>query len=167
MADDKNLLRPDYSADPQRYRELKNGSIYDMERGRIVSGAITTRITSDNARAMVERRKQRFVISKLRGLAGAIKELPPDADLETITEGAADVVEALSRHFARTFLKSSNLRGMAESYAKLIAPLVGDDEEQETDAAPKIPARVVLILAELARKRDGAEVIDISTDPAE
>jgi hypothetical protein len=151
----KNLLRPEYS-DPTRYRHYRNGAVYDLERGRIVAmdgENGTTLITKENAREYQRRGRQALLISQLRGLAGTINELPPDADLEAITQGAATVIEALTKHYTRTFLKSNNLRGMAESYAKLISPLLGDDEADQDRQPDQIPARAILILAELARKK--------------
>jgi hypothetical protein len=163
----RDLLKPeipDYS-DTTRYRHYRNGAIYDLERGRIVAmdgENGTTLITKENAREYQRRGRQALLISQLRGLAGTINDLPPDEkDLEAITQGAATVIEALTKHYARTFLKSNNLRGMAESYAKLVSPLLGDDETDQDRQPDQIPARAILILAELARKK----VIDVP--PAE
>lgn len=114
-------------------------SIYDdgtqkwSDSGRIKAPPPVHALTSERGRALMQIRKDRAILSQLRGLAQVIgTQLPPDAELEETITGAGNALEAITQHFGKTFLKSENLRGMAEGYRQLAAPLVGERPEPGT-----------------------------------
>jgi hypothetical protein len=168
MTDDKSLLRapPDYS-NPDRYREGSNGAVFDRETGRIVTldpSRNPYAITPENAREMHKRRKQLDRIARMRGLALGIGiELPEDAAIEQIAGAAHSAVEALTAHMTKVFLKSNNVRGLAEAYSKLIAALQDDDEGEDGARNDHLP-RVLVLLAEIGRRRESGDVIDAESD---
>lgn len=115
-----------------RLKTLSNGSVYDLDKGRIVKGPPgggTQAITSDNAKEMLARRRLVGLRAQLRGLARAQNVDPSEIDDELLMQ-AGSAVEALTQHMARTFMGSKSLRGMSEAYGALTAPLVGDKREQ-------------------------------------
>lgn len=102
------------------------------ETGRIAKPAPHTIFTSQGAREMWQQLRMRGKVSQLRGLFEASgQEIPDDVTLEQLAQGAGDTVQAMTRHFAQTFNASNNLRGMAEGYRQLIAPMIGEPEEVE------------------------------------
>jgi hypothetical protein len=109
-----------------------DGSQKRADNGHFLIGPTAARITtSEQGRAMLERKRQKGIVSQLRGLANKNGvSLPPGATDEEILQGALDGVEALTAHMKQQFLKSTNIRGLAEAYVKLMAPLLGEQSEQ-------------------------------------
>lgn len=148
-------------ADEERYKTLTNGAVYDLQAKRIVKGAV---MSSDGARAMVAKKREKAIASQMRGLAA--KEgiaLPKDATDEEILNGALDGIEALTSHMKDVFLKSNNIRGLAEAYSKLVLPMVGQPSDDED--MPVVNDEVRMVLREIAiyaRKieKQSADVID-------
>lgn len=111
----------------------ESGAKYNVTRGHLVAPATAGKITPENSRELSQRARTKGLLSQLKGLAKSNGvELPPDADMEQVIAGAGDTLEALTMHFADTFKKSSNLRGMAEGYRQLAAPLIGEKPEEGT-----------------------------------
>jgi hypothetical protein len=162
MADDETKL-------PERYKVLKSGAVYDREAGRIVShsGEGQFQITSANARAMVAKKREKAIAAQMRGLAAKNGiALPEDATDEQILKGALDGVEALTAHMKDVFLKSNNIRGLAEAYSKLVTPLVGqqpEEDEQVVDGEWRVLIREIAIAARKLDKQS-ADVIDADAE---
>jgi hypothetical protein len=140
--------------DPIRFSLLKSGAVYDRDAGRIVThtGEGPFQITKESSGQMRTRWKQKTLIAQLRGLAAKEGvELPPDITDEEIVQGALSGVEALTAHMKAIFLKSNNIRGLAEAYSKLVSPLTGqpDDDDSLTDLEVR---EVYRDLAALARR---------------
>jgi hypothetical protein len=162
---DKSLLRapPDYS-DPDRYRQGSNGAVFDRETGRIVTMDPTRNphaITKENAAEFVRRRDAKARIDYLRGIIIGRGEEPPEgATLEELEELAGESRVHAWSHWYKTFMKSSNLRGMAESGRALLdGPKSTDDEDGAGDRDNR--PRVLVLLAELTRRRENpGEIID-------
>jgi len=142
---------------PDKYNDGKhslweNGAIYSHEKGRIVAklpGGPRYDITAEKSAEWSARRKQVGLIAHMKGLAkGAGIELPEDADLETIVQGAGSAIEAITAHMAKTFISSKNLRGMGESYGKLTAGFVDTDSRahSEMDTPRDMPQIAILLL---------------------
>lgn len=170
MTDTTPNTLPEEYRDPERYRLLPNGAIYDMQIKRIVAnpGGGTFAITPETSAAMHQRRRELGLISHLRGLAkGAGIQLAPDAPLDEIVLGAANGLEALVAHMAQTFKESKNLRGMGESFGKLAAPLLGNLSEID-EPPPRTPMpRIILLLAQLRERQEfieGQEVLEPAID---
>lgn len=131
MTDEKRITIEEARADPERYTVGVNNSIYDKQAGRIVAKYPSPAhdITAENAHAMRQRSKDIAMLSHLRGLAAArMVELPDDATLEDIVHNAGSAVEALVTHMAKTFMESKNLRGMGETFGRLVSPMTGEAE---------------------------------------
>jgi hypothetical protein len=103
-------------------------------------------ITHENARELLARRRAIGLRAQLRGLAKAEGVDPSEIDDELLMQ-AGSAVEALTLHMAQTFQKSSSLRGMAEVYGVLSAPLVGDRRQKdEGDHEPNEQPTIILML---------------------
>ena len=130
--------------DPEKYRLLDSGAVYDLKAGRIcdnLGGKYS--ITSENARTFLDRRREVGLIAQLRGLASAEGiELGDDAELHDIVHGAASAVEALTKLLAQKFKESDNIRGMGEVYSKLIAPLLGDTGDKDGGASFPVNVKI-------------------------
>src|SRR6266498_2051110 len=117
---------PEKYSDPERYKLLDSGAIYDLQAGRIVAnigGKYT--ITPEMAKSIAQRKKEIGIIAQMRGLALANgNELPEDADIETIVRAAGSAIEALTAHMGKTFLQSKNVRGLGEAYKPLVAGFI-------------------------------------------
>jgi hypothetical protein len=140
-----------YEANPTRYKMLDSGAVYDNEAGRIVDNTGTGKyaITRDTALDMKRKQKEKGLIAQMRGLAQSQGiELAEDADLTTIVNGAATAIEALTRHMAETFFKSENLRGMGETYTRLITPLMGEKNSEDEDTTI---SSYIAVLGELSK----------------
>jgi hypothetical protein len=142
-------------AQPERYRVLNGGAVYDYDAGHIVAhlhhGDGPYQITTANARAMVERKKQKRINSHFRGMArGAGIDIDENAPEEELLDHAANALELYVAHLGRTFLKSENLRGMGESFTKLVLPF---GEEPDQEESPLSQARgLIHELAELSKE---------------
>ena len=135
MSKDKPNARELLNEDPVRFQLMKGGAVYDRKAGRIVThtGEGPYQITPETSGKMRARWKQKILISQLRGLAA--KEgfaLPAEITDEEILQGALDGVEALTAHMKAVFLKSTNVRGLAEAYSKLVAPLTSQPDDDES-----------------------------------
>jgi hypothetical protein len=169
MTSEKNLLRPEIPNydDESRYKRLDSGAVLDRQTGKFVSmdpDRNPWAITPATAQAMSKKSIRARRISGRRGIAlGAGIELPDNASIDEINAAASSGFEAVIAHVTRTLLESKNLRGQGEVLAKL-AGLMDDDDELDPNTTPAdmINPRVVLILAELARKRE--ELIDVDPE---
>ena len=148
-----------YRADPERYTELKSGSFQDNVTHRIVamfSELNPYSITPANARQMQALARLKKARSKLQGLAD-LTHTRVDVDAmtdEELISAAGDGVRTLTKHMAEQFIASKNVRGLAESYSKLVDAL---GEEPNRQALPEpLPPGVVSMnastLLELARQ---------------
>jgi hypothetical protein len=145
-----NEARALVASDPQRYRLLKSGAIMDTETGKLVghTGEGPFQITSETSRQMLAKRREKTLISWMRGLASKDgKALAPEATDEEILMGALDGVEALVAHTKAVYLKSNNIRGLGEALGKLTNPLL--DRPLEEDQ-PATYAEFRGLLAEMA-----------------
>jgi len=156
MTDNENKVKSLLESAPERYRLLKSGALYDMEAGRIVENPNGGKyaFTRESSLAVWQQRREKFKKSWMRGLADT---LPEDATDEEIVEGALDGTEVLVRHMKREFLKSGNIRGLAEAIRALIAPLLGPQVEDDEPARRE--AMVLRQIFVLARNVE-AEVTD-------
>jgi hypothetical protein len=116
---------------PNRYREIDGGAILDKKFGRLVGHlGGKYQISKETARQMVAMKKAKAVKSQMLGIAAAAGiELAQDATDDEILAGALDGIQALTAHMAKTFMQSNNIRGLGESYARLVAPFVGSQNE--------------------------------------
>jgi len=148
-----------YRADPERYTELKSGSFQDNVTHRIVRMFPSENpfaITAANARQMQALARLKKARSKLQGLAD-LTHTPVDVDGmsdEELISAAGDSVRTITKHMAEQFVNSKNVRGLAESYSKLVDAL---GEEPNRQALPEpLPRGVVSMnastLLELARQ---------------
>jgi len=105
-------------------------------------------ISNDNARELLARRRLIGLRAQLRGLAKAEGVDPSEIEDELLLQ-AGSALEALTLHMASTFKRSNSLRGMAEVYGVLAAPLVGDRRQKdEGDGAPSEQQPVVMYIAQ-------------------
>lgn|SRR5574341_1167 len=146
-----------------RLKTLKNGAVYDLDKGRIVAnpGGGTQAITSDSARELLARRRAVGLRSQLRGLAKGIGLDPAEIDDELLAQ-SGDALEALTAHMAQTFKGSKSLRGMAEAYNTLASPLIGDKRERDAsrgDGEPERPAIYVFIAQYMSKLIDVPESV--------
>ena len=159
MGEALTQLPPEYS-DETRYKLLANGAVYDRQVGRIVAnpGGGTKAITqarSSELRSLWRAQKAR---SRLRGLVRGIKDADgkqidvSDIDDELVMQ-ANDAAEALTAHMVRTFMQSKNLRGMGETYTKLLDI---DDKDAETGSTTGDSVRALVDLVRAIQ--DAAQV---------
>ena len=153
-------LPPEYS-DPVRYRVLSNGAIFDNEIKRIVAipGGGTkaiTKATSSELRSLWKAQKAR---AKLRGMVRGVKDANgepidvSDIDDELILQ-ANSAAEALTAHMVRTFLTSNNLRGMGETYAKLMELDENAQDSGPAQAAASAVADLAAAIRAIAERQD-------------
>ena len=169
---DKKPTKDDVTANPERYQLLKSGAIYDRELSRIVShtGEGEYQITKETARQMLARRREKAIVAQMRGLAA--KEgiaLPEDVTDEQILRGALDGIEALTAHMKDVFLKSNNIRGLADAYTKLVSPLVGQQPEEDQSVQYSQFRQVMREIASRIRQMEHqqtvvGDVIDAETE---
>lgn len=152
---------PELHTDPETGREFlrwMDGTERWQDTHRFKRGPYNAPVRLDPsgmAKRGAQVKREQGIIAQLRGLAGATAELPEDADLEQIAKGALTTIEALTRHLAQTFMQSKNIRGMAETYNKLLAPFVGDEEgggERGNLVAMGEVNEFLSILADMARE---------------
>ena len=137
--------------DETKYKILDGGAVYGLQEGRIVAHLPGGKyaITPENSRAMLERKRQIGQIAQLRGLARAAGMDLDNATLEEIAKGAGDAIENMTAHFYKVFMQSNNVRGLAEAFRGLTAPMIGEPEERKT----------VLNLHEIELSKTAAELI--------
>jgi hypothetical protein len=121
--------------------------------------------TSERGRELAQRKKEIGQIAQLRGLArGAGLDLD-NATLEEIAKGAGDAIENMTAHFYQVFMKSSNVRGLAEAYKGMTAPMLGDPEAPKTTVnfhAIELGKTTAALLAVLRQALDvEGNVIDV------
>jgi hypothetical protein len=154
-------MTDDYS-DETRYKILDGGAVYGLAEGRIVAHLPGGKyaITKENAREMLDRKRQIGQMAQLRGLArGAGLDLD-NATLEEIAQGAGDAIENMTAHFYQVFMKSNNVRGLAEAFKGLTAPLVGDREERTDTPAAGVMAATADLLRELRQVIRPQDTVD-------
>jgi hypothetical protein len=133
-----------YEAQPELFT-VTNGAVRSKANGQIVAMYPERNpyaITKENSHHLHMLRKTQGVKSALMGLIDAAREdgidLPAPGEMsdeELITAGG-DALRLFSKHMAKTFLKSGNLRGMGEVYSKLTAPYILDPREREAEREP-------------------------------
>jgi hypothetical protein len=64
-------------------------------------------------------------------------------------KGALDGIEAMTAHMKDVFLKSQNIRGLAEAYSKLTAPLVGSQVDEREVPEWMVEAKAKELLNEM------------------
>lgn len=104
----------DYS-DPERYKHLSSGAVYDLQLNRIVSMDASKNphaITKANARDMQIRRNE---ISR----QVAREAIDEGAGLDVSKWGTGEGWRAVIVHTVQQYLKSANIRGMGEVFQKL------------------------------------------------
>jgi len=90
---------------PPNLKTLKNGAVYDLDIGRIVSGkGITTKITKENSIAYHSRRLERKRERIEAGARAAVDAAMPDA----FTGEADDWIEAVAQAVTEKALDSDN-----------------------------------------------------------
>lgn len=147
-----------------RYKILKNGAIYDLEQGRIIAnpGGGTTAITHATSSEYRTLWREKKVEAKLRGLARGAGIDPDDIDRDLV-RSAASAAEVVTAHMAQTFLSSRNLRGMGETYVKLM----GDEDVQDATRGSDVQAiagAVKAVMAVLAGRKDEPDVIEAEAE---
>lgn len=154
--------------DPERFRILPGGAVYDLEKKQIVDnpGGGKYAITPETSQLMHKRRKELGAIAHMRALAAAEGiELPEGADLEELAQAAAKGIEALTLHMVKTFKQSKNLRGMAESFGRLTTGFL-DTERTRADEMDLPPHRDPLMallaqyVANLANRQDASGTLE-------
>jgi hypothetical protein len=152
----------DYN-DETRYKILDGGAVYGLEEGKIVAhlpGEHKYSITKSNSREMLQRKKDIAEASQLRALARAAGLDPDTLDMEQLMQGAGSALEKLLQHFYATFLKSANLRGMAESYRQIAAPMVGEIHDIRVPPPSQGTEEAAAHLLELLREALKPQAID-------
>lgn len=94
----------------------ESGAKYDKDAGRLVHPATANMITKENAAAMYQRRRE---ISEQRARDAIDMAAIEAGKLDLSKMGTGEGWYQLVLHTARTFMQSSNLRGMAEIFGKL------------------------------------------------
>jgi hypothetical protein len=166
MSDDpKSLMRPQARREERDGRTVlvyENGMERDAATGHLIRPANSDLITTENALDYSRRRALKQRREYLEGLIrGRGEEAPEGASLDELEELAGESKKALWSHWYKTFLSSKNLRGMGESANKLLAG-PGQPGDEKNDA-PEIPPRVFVFLAELTRRAQTGEIIDVES----
>jgi hypothetical protein len=126
-----------YQDRPEEYSITKTGNVKDRTTGRIVTTfpelnphAITT---SERGRELANMRRALGTRSKMLGLIDAYNEKTEGEkiDPDTLTDeelilAAGDALRLMHKHMGIKFLDSANLRGMGETYTKLVEPFAED-----------------------------------------
>lgn len=148
--------QPDYS-DTTRYRINAAGSIVSIETGRIVAnpGGGKNAITPARSRELYTLRRARQERDRLVGLARSMGVNPSDVDDELL-EQAGSAIAALTEHMARTFMQSSNLRGMGETYSRLL----GLDDDRQTPQEGGQVGALTALLAQIRGLIGDRQVVD-------
>jgi hypothetical protein len=150
-----------------RTKVLSNGAVYDMDKKKIVAGAV---LTSDKAKELVKRRME---LKQERVLAGAAKVLERTGDWDTPAD--LDVVEAIAEAAMEKALDVDS-KGQIDA-AKFILTEAGLSAAQaRREDAPGAPGSisgspealmrlVALLEAERSAAVDRSRAIDVeSTD---
>jgi hypothetical protein len=126
-----------YQARPDEYTVESNGAVRSKANGQIVTifqELNPHAITAANSRQLHALRKAQGTRSKLLGLIDAARQHDPKLELpdpdtltdEEIIKAGGDAVRLLTKHTAITYLGSGNLRGMGETFTKLLEPFAED-----------------------------------------
>jgi len=174
-----------YQAHPDEYTIESNGAVRRKSDGQIVTifqELNPHAITPANSRALHALRKAQGTRSKLLGLIDAARQHDPQLQLpdpDTLTDeelisAGGDAVRLLTKHTTLTYLKSGNLRGMGETFTKLLEPFAEDPRGPGPEAAtlPGItatPAQLMELIqaleAETQSRVDKARAIDSDYSP--
>lgn len=133
-----------YKARPDLYRVLNNGTVLDLAKAAKGKGGIIAAfpehnphaITKENSRHLHALRKAQGLRSRLLGMVDAAREHGlsiPDPDSlsdEELIQAGGDAVRLMVQHTLNTYLKSGNLRGMAEVFSKILEPFNADESEK-------------------------------------
>src|SRR5688572_11108980 len=123
------MMATDIQTEEPRTKVLSNGAVYDLDKKKIVSGAV---LTSDKARELVQSRIEK---KRERIMAGAAKVLEQSGDWEAPTD--MDVVEAIGEQVMMNALDPSSKKQIdaAEWILKH-----GGLSERPNEATPQISA---------------------------
>ena len=148
-----------YESQPEKYRLLSNGAVLLIETGKIIASFPELNphaFTSANSHEIQRLSRIKKLRSKLMGIAD-LTHSPADVSKmtdEQLIEAGGDSVRFLTAHLGVEFLASRNVRGLAESYSKLVDALA---EEPNRQALPEpLPQGAISMnaatLLELARQ---------------
>jgi hypothetical protein len=137
-----------------RTKVLKNGAVYDLDKKKIVSGAL---LTSDKAKELVKRRVE---LKQERVLAGAAKVLERTGDWDM--PGDLDVVEAIAEAVMEKALDVDS-KGQIDA-AKFILSEAGlsaansrrDHEPDAPDSISGTPDALMALVAMIDAQRQAA-----------
>ena len=129
MATDTETTEP-------RTKVLSNGAVYDVDKKKIVSGAV---LTSDRAREMVQARVEK---KRERVMAGAAKFLEATGQWEAPTD--LDVVEAIAEQVMETAMDTDPKNSKQIKAADWIMENMGLSERENTATPQTLPAGTVL-----------------------
>lgn len=129
-----------------RLKTLKNGAIYDLDKGRIVSSVnVTTKITPERSVEMQSRRQE---LKQQRIMAGAAKTLERSGDWETPND--MDVVEAIAEAVMMNALNPDSKKQIdAAKFILTEAGLSSARERGGSDVSPNAITAPPAALAEL------------------
>ena len=172
MSEVLTQLPPEYD-DPTKYRLNAAGSVVSVETGRIVAnpGGGKYAIAPASSRELRSLWKAQKARAKLRGMVRGVKDANgepidvSDIDDELIMQ-ANSAAEALTAHMVRTFMQSKNLRGMGETYTKLLDL---DDNAQDSGPAQAAASAVADLAAAIRAigERQDRQAIDGTVTDAE
>jgi hypothetical protein len=147
MADKKPIEY--YQDRPEEYSITKTGNVKDKTTGRIVTTfselnphAITT---SERGRELANMRRANGLRSKMLGMIDGYnkKQTTEEAkiDPDSLTDeeliiAAGNAIRLLHSHLYNKFMDSANLRGMGETYTKLVEPFAEDPNARGPVAQP-------------------------------
>ena len=157
---DRRVLPPEYS-DPTRYTVASNGAIRDIKTGRIVTtpGGGKYAIAPTNSSELRSLWKAQKARAKLRGMVRGMLDADgkqidvSDIDDELIMQ-ANSAAEALTAHMVRTFLTSNNLRGMGETYTKLMELDENAQDSGPAQAAASAVADLAAAIRAIAERQE-------------
>jgi len=164
-----------YQSRPEEYRLLSNGAVLLIETGKIIASFPELNpfaITPERSRELNRLARLKKARSKLQGIAD-LSHSRVDVDAmsdEELISAAGDGVRTITKHRAEQFVASKNVRGLAESYSKLVDALA---EEPNRQALPELPPGNVIsmnsstllqlaheIEQHIASERDRARLLD-------
>jgi hypothetical protein len=135
-----DLTQDIIKANPERYRELPNGAIYDNAVGRIVKAPENNVINRENASALANLRWQRAREAAAAGLAGAVADVRKVSP-SNVTE--YDAYAQMTQNLARMAM-TNNDRSAVEAYRAVsqAAGLVQERGQQGSSDAPAVQINV-------------------------
>jgi hypothetical protein len=135
-----DLTQDIIEANPERYRVLPNGAIYDNEAGYIVKAPENNIINKENASAMANLRWQRAREAAAAGLAGAVADVRKVSP-SNVTE--YDAYAEMTRNLGNMAMTGKD-RSAVEAFRAVsqAAGLVPDKQSGGGDASPALQINV-------------------------